>query len=240
MVFVFGSPRSGTTFLAGAIGGMPGLVDLGEVAAFKAAIPELVALQPRQAAARIRRTLTITRRLALVGHARAVEQTPETAHVLAAVKLAFPQASLVHIVRDGRDVVCSLLERGWLNAGRGGADDAGLTYGPAARFWVEQPRREEFSRVSDARRAAWCWRRYVSAARAVDGVYELRYEQLARDHRTVAAGLATVLGVDREILTEALGAVRASSVGRYARELTPMQLADVEAEAGDLLAQLGY
>ena len=31
LVFVFGSPRSGTTFLAGAIGAVPGFVDLGEV-----------------------------------------------------------------------------------------------------------------------------------------------------------------------------------------------------------------
>ena len=31
LVFVLGSPRSGTTFLAGAIGSLPGFVDLGEV-----------------------------------------------------------------------------------------------------------------------------------------------------------------------------------------------------------------
>ena len=31
LVFVFGCPRSGTTFLAGAIGAVPGFVDLGEV-----------------------------------------------------------------------------------------------------------------------------------------------------------------------------------------------------------------
>jgi hypothetical protein len=31
LVFVIGSPRSGTTFLGGAIGAVPGFVDLGEV-----------------------------------------------------------------------------------------------------------------------------------------------------------------------------------------------------------------
>ena len=35
-------------------------------------------------------------------------------------------------VRDGRDVVCSLLERGWLNAGTDGRDDARLAYGARA------------------------------------------------------------------------------------------------------------
>ena len=47
MVFVLGSPRSGTTFLARAVGSVPGFVDLGEVAALKAAIPTLIDL-PRQ------------------------------------------------------------------------------------------------------------------------------------------------------------------------------------------------
>ena len=39
LVFVVGSPRSGTTFLASAIGSLPGFVDLGEVAPLKAAVP---------------------------------------------------------------------------------------------------------------------------------------------------------------------------------------------------------
>jgi len=32
----------------------------------------------------------------------------------------------------------------------------------------------------------------------------------------------------------------AASIGRYRRDLTPGQLADVEDEAGELLAELGY
>src|SRR5262249_26106170 len=63
LVFVVGSPRSGTTFLAGAIGTLPGFVDLGEVAAFKAAVPELVSLPRDDAARRIRRILGVARRV---------------------------------------------------------------------------------------------------------------------------------------------------------------------------------
>jgi hypothetical protein len=33
---------------------------------------------------------------------------------------------------------------------------------------------------------------------------------------------------------------RDSSIGRWLKDLTPEQLADVEAEAGSLLAELGY
>jgi sulfotransferase family protein len=240
VVFVFGSPRSGTTFLAAAIGSLPGFVDLTEVAALKARIPELVRLSPGDAAQRIRRLLTMTRTLGLVRDLRTVEQTPETAFLLPAVAKAFPEAVLIHAVRDGRDVVCSLLERGWLGAGRtGAADDAFHPYGTEPRFWVERGRESEFAAASDARRAAWAWRRYVSAAlESGQNLHEVRYERLA-DAET-AAELAGALDVPAEALNQALGEAHASSVGRYRRELTPEQLAGVEAEAGELLRALGY
>ncbi len=105
--------------------------------------------------------LEVVRTLGLASHLRGVEQTPETSFVLSAALRAYPAAQAVHIVRDGRDVVCSLLERGWLGADRAGADDAGLAYGAHARFWVEPERTEEFASASEAKRAAWAWRRYV-------------------------------------------------------------------------------
>jgi hypothetical protein len=240
LVFVFGSPRSGTTFLAGAIGSCPGFVDLGEVAPLKAAIPELVRLSAAEAAPRIRRVLDRTRRLALLGGLRGVEQTPESAYVAAAIAAAYPKAVLVHIVRDGRDVVCSLLERGWLSAGRSGADDAGLGYGPHARFWVEAGREEEFTRASDVRRAAWAWRRYVAAARSARGAVEIRYEDLAADPPRVADALARALGTPASPVAAALGQAHASSIGRFRKELSAEQIAEVEREAGAELRALGY
>ena len=39
LVFVVGSPRSGTTFTGSALGSLPGFVDLDEVQPWKAAIP---------------------------------------------------------------------------------------------------------------------------------------------------------------------------------------------------------
>jgi hypothetical protein len=241
MVFVFGSPRSGTTFLAQAIGACPGFVDLGEVAPLKAAIPELMRLEPEQAAARIVRILTIARRLGLAGGMRAVEQTPETVFVAEAAARALPAAKLVHIVRDGRDVVCSLLERGWLSAGRRGGDDAGQAFGSHQRFWVEDARRSEFETASDVRRAAWAWRRYVVAGRAVgEPVHEVRYERLVEDSGAVATALARHLEVPAGSLARALAAARDDSVGRFRRELSPDQVAEIEDEAGPLLRALGY
>jgi len=241
LVFVVGSPRSGTTFLAGAIGSLPGFVDLGEVTPLKAAVPELAALEPNEAARRLRRILAIARRVGLVGAVRAVEQTPELAHLVHVLPIAYPQAKVVHLVRDGRDVVCSLLEKPWLRPDQAKADDAGIGYGSYARFWVEPERRREFETVSDARRAAWAWRRYVTAARAAGTrLLELRYEQIADAPDAAAQQLAAHVDAPAHELAAALRRAHGSSVGRYRRELSEEQLDEVLAEAGGLLRELGY
>ncbi len=179
LVFVVGSPRSGTTFTGRALGSLPGFVDLDEVQPWKAAIPALIGRPEREVAPALRRVLQRVRTLGLATGLRGVEQTPETSFVLAAALRAYPEAVAVHVVRDGRDVATSLLERGWLSAERAGADDARLPFGAHARFWVEPGREEEFAHVSDATRAAWAWRRYVTAADAVpERTVRLRYEDL--------------------------------------------------------------
>ncbi|HEX6951503.1 MAG TPA: sulfotransferase [Gaiellaceae bacterium] len=233
LVFVVGCPRSGTTFVGRAIGGLPGFVDFGEVTPWKAALPT------RPSAAELRTILERIRRIGLAWGLRGVEQTPETAHVLDAALEAYPQALAVHTLRDGRDVVCSLLERGWLNAGAAGRDDARLAYGAAPRFWVEPERRDEFAQVSDARRCAWAWRRYVDAVRSAsagDRLLEIRYEALT----SVADRLSEFLGANAASTHRSLDGFRDSSIGRWRKELTPEQRVDVEAEAGPLLAELGY
>ena len=233
LVFVVGCPRSGTTFLGRAVGGLPGFVDFGEVTPWKAALPSSPSAED------LRRILERIRRIGLAWGLRGVEQTPETAHVLDIALEAYPEALAVHVLRDGRDVVCSLLERGWLNADTDGRDDARLPYGSEPRFWVEPERREEFTQVTDARRCAWAWRRYVEAVRGADAgdrLLDVRYESLAR----VADRLAEFLAANVTSTHRALDGFRDSSIGRWRGDLTPEQLADVEAEAGPLLAELGY
>ena len=241
LVFVTGCPRSGTTFVAGALGSQPGFVDLGEVHPLKAAIPSLSRLPEREAAPQLRQVLDRVRRLGLAQHLRGVEQTPEIAFVLAAALAAYPAGKAVHVLRDGRDVVCSLLERGWLSSGRTGADDARLPYGSQARFWVEPERVAEFESLSDAGRAAWAWRRYVLASRVrPERTIEVRYEGIVADPDNAAAPVAEFLHSDPEPLARGFREGHARSVGRWREQLDESQLADVERQAGDLLRELGY
>ena len=93
--------------------------------------------------------------------------------------------------------------------------------------------------MSDARRCAWAWRRYVEAVRgssAGDRLLEVRYESLAGS----ADRIAEFLGANVTSTHRAIDRFRDSSIGRWRKDLTPEQLADVEAEAGPLLAELGY
>jgi hypothetical protein len=240
IVFVVGSPRSGTTFLAGAVGSQPGFVDLGEVRPVKASIRRWASLPEDEAASELRSTLERVRRLGLVRDLRPVEQTPELSFVVGAAVKAYPQATVLHIIRDGRDVVCSLLERGWLRE-REGHDDVGQPYGPHERSWVEPERRDEFTRAREATRAAWAWRRYLTAARAApEHTLETRYEEIAADPTAAAERLAGRLETDPAALAEALRKVHSRSIGRWRRDLTPEQVEDVEREAGPLLRELGY
>ena len=241
LIFVVGAPRSGTTFLGSSLGAQPGLVDLGEVQPLKAAIPALVELPAAEAARAIRRILERVRALAGLRRVRGVEQTPETSFLVPVLLDAYPEASVVHIVRDGRDVAASLLERGWLSSARGGRDDARAAYGPHARFWVEPERAGEFVQASDATRAAWAWRRYVAAARAPEVARrsEIRYEELVTSPAEVAKRLAADLELDPAPLAAALSQAHGRSVGNFQR-LSAQELADIEREAGPLLRELGY
>jgi hypothetical protein len=241
LAFVVGSPRSGTSFTGRALGSQPGWVDLGEVPPLKAAVPSLAGQPQGEQAAAIRQILQRIRVLGLARGLRGVEQNPETSFVLAGALEAYPQATAVHLIRDGRDVVCSLLERGWLRSDHSERDDARQRYGAHARFWVEPERRDEFERVSEARRAAWAWRRYVAAARVVpERTLEVRYEALVARPLAEADRLAAALGSPTAPLRSAFALAHDSSVGRWRDDLTQEQLADVEAEAGELLTELGY
>ncbi len=240
-VFVLGSPRSGTSFVARSIGRVPGFADLGELGPWKAAIPELASLPEETAAEQLRGMLESIRRYGLIRHLRAVEQSPETSFVLAPAIRAYPQAAVVHMIRDPRDVAASLLQRGWLREGRPGHDDVGAPYGPHARFWVEAERADEFDRADEARRAGWTWRSYVSAAQAAPAqTVEVRYEELAADPETASEPLAAHIGADPVLLARALSDIHSESVGRWHRNLTPEQVEEVEAEAGELMQELGY
>jgi hypothetical protein len=69
---------------------------------------------------------------------------------------------------------------------------------------------------------------------------ELRYEQLSAQPSLAAVPVADALGVDAAHVAERFAQVHDRSTGRWRRDLTAEQLADVEREAGEALLQHGY
>lgn len=165
--------------------------------------------------------------LARSGKSIWADKTPENIRRLDFVWRHFPRARFIHVIRDGRDVACSLRRQPWMKlADRGAADVTAR----CARYWVE--------RVSERH------------ALARDPRYsELRYEDLVRDPKTSLRSLLNALGLDwsdRMLLAETAsddpsgGATFTTSVERWRRELSESEIAIVEGIAGTLLAELGY
>ena len=153
----------------------------------------------------------------------------------------FPTSLLIHVVRDGRDVVASLLEQDW--AWR---DDHGKRVASPADSTID---------------AAAYWRDTVGAARVAargtgGSVLEVRYEALVRDPEAVMQDALAFVGepwhpdvltpqrssnllCDEASAEQVRQPITTASTGRFRRDLSPGQQAEVAAVAGEILAELG-
>ena len=160
------------------------------------------------------------------------DKTPWNTFAIGPIDDVFPDARFVHMVRDGRDVVASLLTMGRYSE----ASDA-------ARRWVAS--------IRAARRFG---------ARHPDRYLEVRYEDLVTENaREVARACAFLdLPLDERMLRHhevhsvvddvediahmagARHAVHAKSIGKWRTTLTTDQARATERIVGPLLAELGY
>jgi hypothetical protein len=256
-IFIGGVPRSGTTLLRVMLDShsrihcgtelrvLPGLADLWQLTSLSA--QPLLSAHYRVDERRLRDVYADLSRGCLEpawrasGKPRAAEKTPWNLRVFAALGRLFPEARLIHVVRDGRDVVASRLER----------DRA------------EQPMVSSHRQA--AQRAAE-WVEGMEIARGLRGddllagrYLELRYEELVTNPVRILRRLcelieeafeATMLEfhhIERELDgTEEWSAesvrrpVHTESIGRFRRTLTGDELAIVLQVAGPTLVKLGY
>lgn len=252
-VFLVGAPRSGTTFLGECTGTLPDISYFNEPTVTKYAAGCVYReAWPRWLMTRYYR-LSYSGLLWASGAEgeRLAEKTPRNCFLLPFLISAFPDARVVHLIRDGRDAALSWSRKPWLREDslrRERREDGGYPYGPHPRFWVEPDRREEFFSTSDIHRCIWGWRRHVEAAREAarsslpeEAYLEVRYERLVKAPLDVGGRIAAHLGARPAVpFREKLKAARPDSVGRWRAELAPGELEDVRREAGGLLADLGY
>jgi protein-tyrosine sulfotransferase len=177
------------------------------------------------------------------GKARWAEKTPRNIGRIGEIFRCFPAARFVHVLRDGRDVACSLRTHPRHRVVDGKLVPTG-TWKPiaeCARRWV---------RDIEGSRRWWGDPRF----------HTVRYEDLALDPRPVLERLLAFLGEDwddgmlahasadspfRDATRfaqnpEALGAVNATSIGRWQRDLDARDRRIFKRVAGPLLVELGY
>ena len=171
------------------------------------------------------------------GAERWAESTPLHMLYLPYIKKVIPEALVVHIIRDGRDVTASLHRIGWI---RPFAWDRKREYLVPAIFWkwiVSKGRRYGKNMPAD----------YL----------EVHYEDLVQNPREVLARIGQFIEHDLDydrIQQVALGSVNspnssfrgdgketeANTIGRWQRMFSAPQVRDIEATIGDLLVATDY
>jgi len=173
------------------------------------------------------------------GKPRIAEKTPDNIFFFRHLARIFPRSPLVHIVRDGRDVVASLLRMEWYDAVTGERDRRTSDPAEAARYWV--------SAVRAGR----------DAARHCPLYFEVRYEELVTRPEATLGRLFAFLGeelssevlefhrVERDLTGESSAdrvrqPIDTRSIGRYRDQLSADELRVVQEIAGEELRSLGY
>jgi len=181
------------------------------------------------------------------GKSRWGDKTPKYLRRTADIERVLPEAHFIHIIRDGRDVALSVRDA-WVNRS---------AIPTQARRWRKEVNR---ARASGRKRAHYHELRYEDLVR--DPERELRSictfcrlaydDAMLRYHETAEVRLSELgdkalpdgVTLKREVRL-ALHERTASPpqperAGRWRREMSAQEVAEFEAVAGDLLADLGY
>jgi protein-tyrosine sulfotransferase len=159
------------------------------------------------------------------------EKTPDNVLRFDFIRRHFPDAHIVQIVRDGRDVVCSLRRQKW--------------------FKVPEAERADIKAVEVA---TDYWMARVEAGLRFRGdprYHELRYEDLVDNPQRTLQALFAALGLDwvESVLVPDPSAevrhpherkINADALGQWRRELSETETALIEQKAGSLLREFRY
>lgn len=167
---------------------------------------------------------------------RWAECTPTHALHLGRIREAFPDAQIIHMIRDGRDAALSLSKLGWIRPFPWDRERELVTAGLYWKWMVETGRR-------DARRHSLPY-------------LEVRFEDLVGSPHETTERIGRFIGhpIDYDqVLKAGIGSVSEPNtsfagekkadfnpIGRWHASIGAEALAELEAAIGDLLADLGY
>lgn len=165
------------------------------------------------------------------GKRRWADKTPQNIHILPYLWELFPTAKVIHMIRDGRDVACSILPQGW----------GPNTIAAAAERWVS------------------CIEKGLAHRNRTDRYMEVRYEDLVRQPERELRRVMDLVGepwepqmleywrcphdlapLTESSATQVVQPIYSRSIGRWKRELSSSEVSQYVHVAGTTLRRLGY
>ena len=175
------------------------------------------------------------------------DASPDLLYCAESLLDAFPDARLLQIIRDGRDVVAGMLADpdalAWF---RPGFVDLDAEFAHPVLGVETQADRAEWPGLSVAGKCAMRWRGTVRLmarlrnALSAEQLITLRYEEMIRQPVTSARTVSAFTGAGVSHLELRAGPDPDWEAGMWRRLLSAAQVAEVEQVAGDELRRVGY
>jgi hypothetical protein len=170
------------------------------------------------------------------GKARFVNKHPRNSLRIGYLRRVFPDARFIHVIRDGRAVVSSILAQIGSRERRQKRPMGGFAKPPGWRALMRDDLAEQ---------TALQWQAIVRAVReqraALGSAYtEVRYEALCAAPRETYRELFRFAGLRSDDTALAGIPERLEGSESWRKQLAPEQLITIEKAAGDLLRELGY
>jgi hypothetical protein len=171
------------------------------------------------------------------GVARWADCTPDHLFYLSAIKREIPEALVVHILRDGRDVALSLAKQGWIRPFPWDREKGVLVAGLYWQWMVNQGR--ENGRMLGADYAEVHFEDLIQNPRStLEKLGQFIEHDLDYD-RILKVGIGSVSDPNTSFAAES-SAEEFNPVGRWRSQFANEQLAAFESLAGQTLESLGY
>jgi hypothetical protein len=176
------------------------------------------------------------------GKSRIAEKSPNNVFFFQHLHQMFPESPLVHVIRDGRDVVCSLLTMNWVNPQTGQRVDYTQSARKAAEYWAAAVTAGRKAGANPSVRPRYLELRYEDLVLNPEGTLRCLFSFIDEPwdpavleyhkHRRNLAGESSAEQVARPLYT--------ASVSRWKKDLTLEDVNAVSRVAGNLLNKLGY
>ena len=168
---------------------------------------------------------------------RWAENTPDHVFYLREIKRAFPNALVIHVIRDGRDVALSLEKIGWIRPLPGHQTQSWV---PGALYWD------------------WAVRKARKIGRELGQDYtEVHFEDLVLrpketlkkvgafighdlDHSSIQQTPIGAISKPNTVFQDSLKTSSSGPIGRWQKSLSAAQISELELVIGPLLRELGY